>query len=75
MCCGRLSCDWSRNPIVKAYSPMPFNLNRTSDEAFGNALRPNLVVGADPVIEDPSLRVPNMPSFSPVTDLGMASPS
>ena len=66
--------DWSRNPIVKAYSPTPFNPNQTSDEAFGNALRPNLVVGADPVIEDPSLRIPNMRSISPATEFGMASP-
>ena len=66
--------DWPRNSIVKAHSPTPFNPDQTSGEAFGNALRPNLVVGADPVIEDPSLRVPKLRSISPVADLGMARP-
>ena len=66
--------NWLRNPIVKAYSLAPFNPNQTSDEAFGNAVRPNLAVDADPVIEDPSLRAPNMRSISPVTDFVMASP-
>ncbi|MDE0658288.1 MAG: carboxypeptidase regulatory-like domain-containing protein [Gammaproteobacteria bacterium] len=55
--------DWSLNPIVKAYSPTPFNPNQASGEAFGNALRPNLVVGADPVIEDSSL--PGGKRFNP----------
>jgi len=55
--------DWSLNPIVKAYSPTPFNPNQTSNEAFGNALRPNLVVGVNPVIEDSSL--PGGKRFNP----------
>ena len=66
--------DWSRSPIVRTYSPAPFNPNQISDEAFGNVRRTMPVVGADPVIEDPRLRVRNMRSILPVTVPGMASP-
>ncbi|MCB1019013.1 MAG: TonB-dependent receptor, partial [Acidobacteria bacterium] len=58
---------WSLNPILKAYSPTPFNPVRTSNAAFGNALRPNLVVGVDPVIEDSSL--PGGKRFNPAAFL------
>lgn len=40
----------------------------------GGVLRLNPVAGTDPVIETPSLRVPDMRSISPATLLGMASP-
>ncbi len=46
---------WSLNPIVKAYSATPFNPVSTSNEAFGNALRPDMIPAAAAVIEDPSL--------------------
>lgn len=66
--------DWSLNPIMKAYSPTPFNPSRTSNAAFGNALRPNLVVGVAPVIEDSSLpggkRFNNAAFDSPTTEHG-----
>ena len=40
----------------------------------GGVLRPNPVAGTDPLLETPSLRVPNMRSISPAALLGMASP-
>ena len=47
--------DWPLNPIVKAYSPTPFNPNTTGDDTGGDVLRPNQAPGVDPVIEDSSL--------------------
>ena len=42
---------------MNAYSPTPFNPNKTNDDAIGRVLRPNQTPGVDPVIEDSRLPV------------------
>ena len=42
---------------MNAYSPTPFNPNKTNDDAIGKVLRPNQTPGVDPVIEDSRLPV------------------
>ena len=55
--------DWPPDPIVNAYSPTPFNPNKTSDDAIGSVLRPNQTRGVDPVTE--ASRLPVGKRFNP----------